>query len=189
MKTFIYSILIFIGALSIAACATDILPKPKGGLRLDYPQAAYSSVTDLPNCPFTFEANTLSAIEHKANSCNVNINYPAMKATIYLTYKNVDGNIRKLLTDAQNFTYKHTVKADNIAATTFVNDTTKVYGMFYQVYGNAASQSQFYATDSVKHFISGSIYFNVEPNYDSVQPASDYLQRDMRRIMETLRWK
>ena len=70
-----------------------------------------------------------------------------------------------------------------------MNDTTKVYGMFYQVYGNAASQSQFYATDSLKHFISGSIYFNVEPNYDSVQPASDYLQRDMRRIMETLRWK
>ena len=86
---------------------------------MDYPQAAYSSVTDLPNCPFTFEANTLSSIEHKANSCDVNINYPAMKATIYLTYKNVDGNIRKLLTDAQNFTYKHTVKADNIAATTF----------------------------------------------------------------------
>ena len=112
-----------------------------------------------------------------------------MKATIYLTYKNVEGNIKKLLTDAQKFTYDHTIKADNIASTVFANDTTRVYGMFYQVYGNAASQAQFYATDSVRHFISGSVYFNVTPNYDSVQPASNYLEKDVRRIMETLRWK
>ena len=89
----------------------------------------------------------------------------------------------------RSFTYDHTIKADNIASTVFMNDTTKVYGMFYQVYGNAASQAQFYATDSVRHFISGSVYFRVVPNYDSVQPASNYLEKDVRRIMESLRWK
>ena len=188
MKKLIYSLLSSV-VLLLVACGTDILPKPKGVLRLEYPQASYQKVTELPNCPFTFEVNTLSELKYKPHSCDVNIEYPAMKATVYLTYKNVNGNIRQLLSDAQKFTYDHTIKADNIASTVFMNDTTKVYGMFYQVYGNAASQAQFYATDSVRHFISGSVYFRVVPNYDSVQPASNYLEKDVRKIMESLRWK
>ena len=159
MKKLIYSLLSSV-VLLLVACGTDILPKPKGVLRLEYPQASYQKVTELPNCPFTFEVNTLSELKYKPHSCDVNIEYPAMKATVY-----------------------------NIASTVFMNDTTKVYGMFYQVYGNAASQAQFYATDSVRHFISGSVYFRVVPNYDSVQPASNYLEKDVRRIMESLRWK
>lgn len=188
MKLYIYIFLLFLGVLSVA-CGGDMLPKPKGVLRLEYPEARYTRATEIPYCPFTFEANSFSSLTHKQGSCDINIEYPKMKATIYLTYKNVEGNIKKLLTDAQKFTYDHTIKADNIASTVFANDTTRVYGMFYQVYGNAASQAQFYATDSVRHFISGSVYFNVTPNYDSVQPASNYLEKDVRRIMETLRWK
>ena len=101
----------------------------------------------------------------------------------------MEGNITKLLKDAQKFTYEHTIKADNIASTVFANDTTRVYGMFYQVYGDAASQSQFYATDSVRHFVSGSVYFRAVPNYDSIQPASSYLEKDVRKLMESLRWR
>ena len=61
--------------------------------------------------------------------------------------------------------------------------------MFYEVDGNAASQSQFYITDSTRHFITGSIYFRVRPNYDSIYPAAMYLKKDIRRIMETAYWK
>jgi hypothetical protein len=35
--------------------------------------------------------------------------------------------------------------------------------MFYQVDGNAATNSQFYATDSTKHFVTGSVYFMQSP--------------------------
>ena len=48
---------------------------------------------------------------------------------------------------------------------------------------------QFYATDSTKHFITGSIYFYAKPNFDSVMPASSYVRNDMQRLMETLKWK
>ena len=61
--------------------------------------------------------------------------------------------------------------------------------MFYEVDGNAASQSQFYVTDSTKHFLTGSIYFNAKPNFDSIHPAAFYLKNDIRKIMETIRWK
>ena len=61
--------------------------------------------------------------------------------------------------------------------------------MFYQVGGNAATNAQFYVTDSVKNFVTGSVYFYAKPNYDSILPAAKYVQDDMRRIMETLEWK
>ena len=61
--------------------------------------------------------------------------------------------------------------------------------MFYEVTGNAASQAQFYVTDSINHFVTGSLYFYAKPNYDSIYPAANYLQKDIRRIMESMEWK
>jgi gliding motility-associated lipoprotein GldD len=60
--------------------------------------------------------------------------------------------------------------------------------MFYEVQGNAASQAQFYVTDSTDHFVTGSLYFLARPNYDSIYPAAIYLQQDIRKIMESLKW-
>jgi gliding motility-associated lipoprotein GldD len=112
-----------------------------------------------------------------------------MKATIYLTYKPVHGDIEKLLKDAQKLTYEHVIKADDILEQPYLNAEKKVYGMFYQVDGNAATNSQFYVTDSTKHFITGSVYFYAKPNFDSVMPAASYIKNDMQRLMETLKWK
>lgn len=182
------NILFLIVILGLFSCETNTLPKPKGALRLEYPKSTYQ-VFSSENCPFSFDINNLAKVKLKTGSCDLNIDYPQMKATIYLSYKKVDNNITNLLRDAQKFTYEHTVKADNIASNRFVNDSTQVYGMFYQVYGNAASQAQFYATDSVTNFISGSVYFKAVPNYDSIQPASYYLEKDVRKIMESLQWK
>jgi gliding motility-associated lipoprotein GldD len=52
-----------------------------------------------------------------------------------------------------------------------------------------ASPAQFYVTDSVQHFLVGSLYFYAKPNYDSILPAANYLQKDMVQIMETIVWK
>ena len=112
-----------------------------------------------------------------------------MKATIYLTYKSVHGDLDKLLRDAQKLTYEHVIKADDILEQPYLNPKKKVYGMFYRVSGNAATNAQFYATDSVKHFLTGSVYFYAKPNFDSILPAADYIRNDMQKLMETLQWK
>ena len=109
--------------------------------------------------------------------------------TLYLTYRQVNGDIENLLRDAQKITYEHVVKADNILEERYINEQQQVYGMFYDVSGNAASQSQFYVTDSTRHFITGSIYFRAKPNYDSIYPAAIYLKKDIKQLMETIRWK
>lgn len=179
-------------ALLLSCNNEDTLPKPKAYLRLDYPSASYKKVkTPLP---FSFEKNELSnqikAIKSSGTSKGINITYPSLKATIYLTYKTVkDGNLDSLLRDSQNLTQKHTIKADEIVYDFFENPAEKVYGMFYEIGGDAASQSQFYVTDSINHFLSGSLYFYVKPNYDSIYPASEYLKKDIKRIMETVSWE
>jgi len=146
--------------------------------------------------PFTFDKNSqsedkITVKELAANkSYGLNINYPKLKGTIYLTYKKVaKGNLENLLKDAQNFTQEHTLKADEIISTVYENPERRVYGMFYEIGGNAASQSQFYITDSLNHFINGSLYFYTKPNYDSILPAASYLRKDIKHIMESIEWQ
>lgn len=181
------NLLFFIGiCTSIVSCKDDVLPKPKGYLDLEYPEAKYISFDK--TCGYTFEYNSIGKIEDKGN-CNFNIVYPKLKATVYLNYRPVNGNIETLLRDAQKLTYEHVVKADAITEQPFANKEHKTYGMFYEVGGNAASQSQFYVTDSTKHFLMGSIYFYAKPNFDSVLPAAHYVKNDLRKLMESLKWK
>nr|WP_315159752.1 gliding motility lipoprotein GldD [uncultured Flavobacterium sp.] len=181
------SIFIGIVLLAVTGCKDDVLPKPSGYLRLDYPEAKY---IDFKNpCPFTFESNDAATIIEGKSDCSYTITYPKMKATIYLTYKPVSNNIKQLLRDAQKLTFEHVIKADDIIEQPYLNPDKKVYGMFYQVDGNAATNSQFYATDSTRHFITGSVYFYAKPNFDSIMPAASYIKNDMQHLMETLKWR
>jgi gliding motility-associated lipoprotein GldD len=174
------------GLLLMTSCKEDVLPKPSSYLRLDYPVAEYVRFEN--NCPFTFEMNSEAIIKGE-KECGFTIFYPKMKATIYLTYKPIAGDVNKLLRDAQKLTYEHVIKADDILEQPFLNPKQKVYGMFYQVDGDAATNSQFYATDSTKHFVTGAMYFFAKPNFDSIMPAASYVKNDMQRLMETLKWK
>ncbi len=173
-------------SLSLLSCGGDTLPKPEGFLRLEYPMPTYTKTVQ--DCPYTFQKNTLGEVRYK-DDCSAVVNYPLLDGALYLTYRPVDGNINTLLRDAQKLTYEHVVKADDIIEEKYINSEQGVYGMFYDVRGNAASQSQFYVTDSTRHFITGSIYFNVKPNYDSIYPAAAYLKNDIRYLMETISWQ
>jgi gliding motility-associated lipoprotein GldD len=172
--------------LGFISCKEDALPKPSAYLSLEYPEAKYVNFEN--KCPFIFEINKDAVVKEK-KPCSFEINYPKMKATLYLNYRAVHGDIKLLLKDAQKLTYEHVIKADDIIEQPFLNKNKKVFGMFYTVSGNAATNAQFYATDSIKNFIDCSVYFYAKPNFDSIMPATDYIKKDMRRLMESLKWK
>lgn len=182
-------------AISMLSCGNDPLPKPKAMLRLEYPQPDYKNVD--VSLPFTFDKNQLAKkissikVDSANNMYGIDIDYPTLKGTIYLTYKRVNSQqqLMNYLRDAQNLTQKHVIKADAIVEQPYINKEHNVFGMFYEVGGNAASQSQFYVTDSTNHFLNGSLYFYAKPNYDSIYPAAVYLKNDIQHIMESLRWK
>lgn len=185
-KLVFFSIL---GILIFACQNEDPLPKPKAFLALEYPQAQYYKTEMV--CPFEFKINSYTEVKKNIQNqpCWLDIHYPKMSGSIYISYYPVEDNLKSLIVDAQKLPLKHEIKADAITSQTFINDDNRTYGLFYEVEGNAASQAQFYLTDSINHFITGSIYFKAKPNYDSILPAAEYLKKDMRKIMESLNWR
>ena len=173
----------------LTSCREEQQPRPKAFLALEYPEAEYKQFKS--DCPYTFEINKLAQVNgsRSGNKCAVDLDYKLLNGTIFITYRAVNDNLDSLLTDAQKLPLRHTIKADAIEGAVYTNPSHKTYGMFYEVAGNAASQAQFYLTDSVSHFLTGSVYFNVQPNFDSIYPASEYLKKDVRHLMETVKWK
>ncbi|WP_347373409.1 gliding motility lipoprotein GldD [Aequorivita sp. Q41] len=187
MKIKSFFLLVFASLFILTSCKDDALVKPSALLRLDYPQPVYKTVDT--DCPYTFSMNEIATLIKK-KQCGMNITYPNMKATLYLTYQDIrNNNLDSLLQDAQKLAYDHTIKANSIPEQPFINPEKKVYGMFYMINGNAASQTQFYVTDSVNHFLNGALYFEAKPNFDSIYPAVVYLREDIRKLMETISWK
>ncbi|WP_424003182.1 gliding motility lipoprotein GldD [Maribacter sp. IgM3_T14_3] len=179
-------IIILIGFAFMVSCKEEpVIPKPKAKMRLEYPQG---KLADLETENFSFKYNQLAKAELNGDKAYT-ISYPEMKGAIFLSYKKIDGNLSKLIIDSKRLSYEHATKADNIVEQPYVNPDEKIYGALFEVQGNAASQSQFYVTDSTEHFLTGSVYFYTKPNYDSILPAASYLQNDIRGIIETLRWK
>ena len=178
--------IVFTSLLLFLSCTSDSQPKPWGYLRLDYPEARYQ-LQQLPS--FSFEYNDFAEVKTITNQSNSKVFYPEMKATLYLNYNAVNKNLDSLLNDAYKLPYKHISKAESIPEKVFVNPINRVYGTLFSVVGNAASQYQFFLTDSTKHFLVGSVYFYAKPNYDSILPAVKYLEKDIIHMMESLQWK
>lgn len=124
-----------------------------------------------------------------AEPCWFNIEFPEYRAKIYLSYKEVNGNLNLLVDDAYKLAYKHTVKADAIEESYWENNEKNVFGTVYFIKGNAASSIQFYVTDSIRNYLRGSLYFNAQPDKDSLAPVIDFFSEDVIHLIETLEWK
>jgi gliding motility-associated lipoprotein GldD len=108
-----------------------------------------------------------------------------------MSYKEINkdkNTLSNLLKDSHTMSYYHTKRADYINDPVF-HTKNNVHGVFYDVGGNSASSFQFFATDSVKHFIRGALYFDVTPNIDSLKPVNLFLQKDVVHLVNTLKWK
>ncbi len=183
IQTIFYLFILFF----IFSCKSEPSPKPYGYLNLEYPFASYYVFNSV--CPFQMNINKDATVKLSKN-CGISIVYTKMNATIYMDYLPIkNNNLKKLLQDAQKLTFEHVIKADEISELPFSNKNENVFGMFYKVYGNAATNSQFYLTDNTKHFVRGSLYFNAKPNFDSIYPAVSYIKNDMQYLMESFKWK
>ena len=178
-------------------CNSSSTPKPRGYFRMSFPEKAYRSF-DEPGYPYAFEYPVYATIEKDTsffgqkpeNPWWINITFPDFKGKIYLSYKQIGArySLNRLVNDAHEMTYKNALKADAIVPEAF-QTPHGASGLFYKVSGNAATARQFFATDSVRHFLRGALYFYTAPNADSLQPVVDFIEKDMWHLLETLRWR
>jgi gliding motility-associated lipoprotein GldD len=193
MKTRLFLCLLIV---VLAACNSDYTIKRRGYFKIDFPQHQYQ-LFDQPGYPYTFEYPVYAKVikdttffESKPeNDYWINIDFPQFNGRIYMSYKDIGKNdFTKLVNDAFTMTYKHTSKATEITDSAMTTPTG-ISGVFFNVGGNAATAKQFFVTDSVKHFLRGALYFDAAPNEDSLGIVNDFLQADMKHLINSLRWK
>lgn len=178
-------------ALVPVSCKKKYTPKPKAYFRIDFPEKEYQNWDAA--FPFSFDQLSMTKIvkdpSKGAEKYWINIKYPEYRANIHLSYKTIDHNLEEYLEDSRKLAYKHSIVADAIAEQIYINREENVYGMIYRITGNAASSIQFTATDSTEHFLRGALYFQERPNRDSLAPVINFIDKDIVRLMESLKWK
>ena len=167
-------------------------PKPRGYFRIDFPEKEYVRLDSMNY--YSFEYPTYSTITPDYLSPQekewINIEYPAHKGTVHISYKAVNDNLDAYLEDSYYMMTKHLSRAMGIRDSVVANPDRNVYGLVYFLEGEGvASPMQFYLTDSVNHFMRGSLYFNVRTNNDSLAPVIDFILDDVRHMIETIEWK
>ena len=183
--------------LLLAACNSDYVVKPRGYFKIDLPQKQYRTF-DQPGYPYTFEypvygevtKDSLFFDEQAENPYWLNIDFPQFQGRIHLSYKIVgNNNFDSLVNDAFTMSYKqHTYKASAIEPQPFTTPNG-IEGVYFTLKGNTATGNQFFATDTVRHFLRGALYFSATPNEDSLRPVNNFLKADLQHLINTLKWR
>ncbi len=170
---------------SIFACQQGYTPKPKGFFKLALPEKTYKELE--LDCGYSFLYPDYAKAE-LLDGCMLNLNFPYFSGTLHITYSSLDNNLYEHIEQSRDLAYKHNTRADAISEQAYINNENRVYGLLYDYDGLTATSTQFYLTDSVNHFFRGALYFNTEIN-DSILPVNNFLKKDIRYLIETLRWK
>jgi gliding motility-associated lipoprotein GldD len=181
----------------LTACNSDFVQRERGYYKIDLPEKKYQ-VFNRQGFPYTFEypvygniiQDSLFFDEKAENPYWINVDFPQFEGRLHLSYKEVGPNkFDSLVNDAFTLSYKqHTSRASAIQSNPFTTPNN-ISGIYFTLKGNAATANQFFATDSVKHFLRGALYFNAPPNEDSLRPVNAFLRQDMEHLINTLQWK
>ncbi len=187
----IFTAALFVSLFILAGCGQTPVPKPAGYFRIDLPEKSYVHF-DSP-CSYSIEYPQYAVINlhpgAASDTCWMDIEFPSLKAKIHLTYFDIRNNLASLTEISRDMAYRHTIRAEAIDEKLWANDSSRVYGILYDLKGNTASAVQFFVTDSTRHYLRGSLYFMAQPNEDSLMPVITYLREDIIHLIETLNWR
>lgn len=176
--------------LLLVTCVEEesFIPKPPTYLRVDLPERAYQSFSD--SCAYTFDIPRYASIKPSkyGNACNKDLNLGTLNGVVNLSFIEMDTTLAAYVNYAIDKVEEHKIKATAIKDTNIIRLNDRVYGTFFTLEGNVATPFQFYLTDSTNHFMSGMVYFNTKPNYDSLKPTLDFVKKDLIHLLETTEW-
>lgn len=182
-----------LAAGTMQSCTKEYIPKPLGYNRLLLPVPAYQPLPD--SLPYTFEYSKHATLLPDSSGIRekywIEIYYPALKANVHVTYKDIKNNqklLKEFLDDAYKLTSKHQIKAYAINEVITRTPSGKA-AVIAELEGEVPSQFQFTMTDSSRNFIRGALYFNTQVANDSLAPAIDYMKKDIMHIINTLQWR
>ena len=185
---------LFIASLNFLCQKPKPTPRPVAYFRINLPKKDYKKFNP-DTCPYSFDIPTYAKVvpftdpNIKHDKCWITISFPQFKAELTITYYQIHNNLEQLLDDSYTLAYKHAIRADDIIEKNYIDRKHKVFATVFDITGSAASPMQFHITDSTKNFFRASLYFRVTPNRDSLQPAIDFLEKDLIHMIETFQWR
>lgn len=198
MQRYFWSLIIL---AILTACTGDdhtFSPKPRMFPRVDLPVPRYHQVDERSDCGFTFRKSTYAEFvertsffgENIENECWFDLRYPDLQANIHFTYYPIEekGSFQNLANESFRMAYEHSAIASAINENPIYVDGQEA-GMAFALAGPVASPYQFYLTDTVQHFLRGSVYFNARPNPDSTAPLLEYIKVDLDTLIKSFQWK
>ena len=186
--------LIYICFIFILGCDNYWMPKQSAFLRLDYSNPQYEQINN-NEFPFLFETNNILSNISDINISNESIDfilkYDELNAQVNFQYKNIDSKetLDTYILDLKKTIETHSIMANTVRIRDYVLEENDIYGRIFDLSGNVASPYQFYLTDNKNSIISGFVYFNIKPNYDSILPAINYIENDIINLIESFSWK
>ncbi len=177
----------------LVSCGGPETPKPRGLFRIALPERSFQQFDAM--YPYRFEypvyARFVPDTRDWAEPYWADIVFEDFNARLHLSYKPVNNqsDLFGYIEDAHTFVHRHIPKAISITDETFINPMNGVYATLVRIRGReAASAIQFWASDSLNHFLRGALYFNISPDNDSLAPVIQLLEEDIRHLLHTLEW-
>jgi gliding motility-associated lipoprotein GldD len=194
MTRFLVFIIFSSSLIAFSGCeSAPNTPLPRAYFRIALPEKDYRDFDTI--FPYRFEYPVYAVVtpdqRKDAEPWWADVHFPEFKAVLHLSYKSVThpDQLNEFAEDGRNFVNRHIPKASAFMERVYTNPENRVHGVLFEIKGKeAATPLQFYLTDSTRHFLRGSLYFNVTPNNDSLAPVIDFLKQDILLLVESLEW-
>ena len=173
-------------ALIVFSCNNNVnLPKQKAYFAPEFKIPTYKKIS--LDCNYSFNINSQASINNIKN-CNYEIYYKNLNAKIFINQIVLSNSIEKVLNTFNQKINENSRLSDQIIQSDYVNIDKKIYSKLYSFVGNSPSNIQFYVTNQTDKFLTGSLFFETEPNYDSLFPYIDYIRNDIKKMVDSFRW-
>ena len=197
MRTLLITI---IATFLLLACSEEktALPKPRVYPRIEFPQKSFKAFST-SECPFTttipayteYQKDDQKNEDEKQFACWFDLYSHELNAYLHISYVDFQGRkaYDELVQDAFEMVDKHNSKANYRDELALSFPDRNVYGILFEIDGPVASPLQFFLTDSLEHFLRGSLYFKAEVNRDSILPVYQFVKEDLEPFFEDFTWK
>ncbi len=180
---------LFLFTLIIFSCNEPNLPKQNGFLRIEFTEPYYSIHEEI-DTPFNFYYNSNSADLDQIGNNQFLFDYRDLSLFLNLSFYNIktSQDLEKKVRDFSLILDTHTKKSNGVILREYDNINRRMFGKLYEIKGDVASPIQFYITDSLTNFISGSVNLKFRSNYDSIFPSIQYVKNDILVLFESVNW-
>lgn len=173
----------------------DLVPKPRAYPKIQYPEKKYEPFS-WPNCDLAFQKpvyakivkDSTRQIKDDVHPCWFDIYFEDFNGSIHCSYIPITDqeSLEKLVKESfrvvdqvnkrSNFVEETVIRKENMG------------GVYFTFEGPAASQAQFFLTDSTDHFFKASLYFYSKVRPDSIAPIASFIKEDIEKMIETFSW-